>query len=100
MPTKEETVAGYKGSKEDLLRHRAEKAEELKRETEEVEDEVRDYEVDRIVTEILAKVVGYLRISTGKTIILTLSCRTTTTPLATRLLLPPESTRPSPLPRT
>ncbi|KEQ74267.1 hypothetical protein M436DRAFT_80708 [Aureobasidium namibiae CBS 147.97] len=56
MPTKEETVAGYEGSKEEFFRHRAEKAEELKRETEEVDDEVRDYEVDRIVTEILAKV--------------------------------------------
>ena len=100
MPTKEETVAGYEGSKEEFFRHRAEKAEELKRETEEVDDEVRDYEVNRIVTEVLAKVVGCLLISTGKTIILTLSCRTTTTTLATRLLLPPESRRTSPLPRT
>jgi len=100
MPTKEETVAGYKGSKEEFLGYRAEKAEELKRETEEVDDEVRDYEVDRIVTEILANVVGCLRTSTRTTIILTMSYRMMTTPPITRLPIPPEATKTSPLPRT
>jgi len=64
MPTKEKTIAGYQGSKEEFLRHRSEKAQEIEKETEMVDDEVRDYEVHRIVTDVLSKAVGHLRTST------------------------------------
>lgn len=99
-PSKEETRQGYEGSKEEFLRHRAEKAQEIEREADEVDTEVRVHEVNRIVTEILAKVVGHLRTSTQMKIILTMLRRMTMTLLTTRLLLPPSPTRTSPSPRT
>lgn len=100
MPSKEETATGYQGSKDEFLKHRSKIAREIERETEEVDDEVRHCEVLRLVTEVLAEVVGHLLTGTQTTIILTMTRRMMTTPLLTRVLLSSTATRTSPSPRT
>jgi len=96
MPSKEEIVQGYEGSKEGFLKWRNEELAMVAQETAETEAEVREYEAGLRKEQERGKMVGHLRLDSRGTTMLIILSRMRPVPLRLRLVLP-SVTRTTPL---